>query len=158
MAVAPLAIGDSVHTPLGAGVVRELRRRDEVLVQVGQASVVFPAIVLRKIEERRRRPRSSSVEDRREVVEIDPRGGPSSASSPSLREIDLHGLTVDEAMIRVEERLNAALLADVSEVRFIHGRSGGRIRAALHERLRRIPSVRGFRLDPRNEGVTVVHL
>jgi dsDNA-specific endonuclease/ATPase MutS2 len=41
-------------------------------------------------------------------------------------------------------------------VRFIHGRSGGRIRSALHRHLRAFPSVRAFRLDPTNEGVTIV--
>jgi dsDNA-specific endonuclease/ATPase MutS2 len=44
-------------------------------------------------------------------------------------EVDLHGLTVEEALDRVQHALNEAL-----------------------------PSVRGFRLDPRNEGVTIVSL
>jgi dsDNA-specific endonuclease/ATPase MutS2 len=57
-------------------------------------------------------------------------------------EIDLHGMTVAEALDRAERALNDALLADESELRFIHGRSGGR----------------KFRVDPRNEGVTVVVL
>jgi dsDNA-specific endonuclease/ATPase MutS2 len=43
-------------------------------------------------------------------------------------------------------------------VRFIHGRSGGRLRGALHGRLRQIAAVREFRLDPRNPGVTIVSL
>jgi DNA mismatch repair protein MutS2 len=73
-------------------------------------------------------------------------------------EIDLHGLTVEEALDRAQEALNEALLADLSEVRLIHGRSGGRIRAGLQRRLREIPSVRSFRVDPRNEGVTIVRL
>ena len=75
-----------------------------------------------------------------------------------MDEIDLHGLTVDEALLRADEALNEALLADRQEVRFIHGRSGGRIRAALHRRLRDIPSVQAFRLDPRNPGVTIASL
>ena len=33
-----------------------------------------------------------------------------------------------------------------------------RIRAALHRWLRGIPSIRGFRIDPRNAGVTIVTL
>jgi dsDNA-specific endonuclease/ATPase MutS2 len=83
---------------------------------------------------------------------------PKRENRTASREIDLHGLTVEEALVRVELALNDALLADLSEVRFIHGRSGGRIRAALHRRLRDTPSVRGFRLDSRNEGVTLVNL
>jgi DNA mismatch repair protein MutS2 len=72
--------------------------------------------------------------------------------------IDLHGLTVEEALGRVQEALSEALLADVDELRLIHGRGGGRIRSALHRELGETPSVRKFRLDPRNEGVTIVTL
>jgi DNA mismatch repair protein MutS2 len=73
-------------------------------------------------------------------------------------EIDLHGCTVEEALAKVEDALNEALLADVAQLRFIHGRSGGRIRAALHQRLRDIRTVRHFLIDPRNDGVTIVEL
>jgi len=73
-------------------------------------------------------------------------------------EVDFHGLTVEQALDRVLQALNKALLADLSELRLIHGRSGGRIRAALHRRLRETPSVRSFQLDPKNEGVTIVRL
>ena len=76
----------------------------------------------------------------------------------AAREVDLHGLTVDAALDCVERALNAALLADLPELRLVHGKSGGRIRGALHQRLRAMPSVRGFRLDPRNAGVTIVVL
>ena len=76
----------------------------------------------------------------------------------AAREVDLHGLTVDAALDCVERALNAALLADLPELRLVHGKSGGRIRGALHQQLRAMPSVRGFRLDPRNEGVTIVVL
>ena len=61
-------------------------------------------------------------------------------------------------MAKAELALNEALLADVDVLRLIHGKSGGRIRAALHGRLRELPGVRGFRLDPHNEGVTIVTL
>ena len=60
--------------------------------------------------------------------------------------------------MRAESALSEALLADAEVLRLIHGRSGGRIRAALHRRLRELPGVRAFRLDPRNEGVTIVEL
>jgi DNA mismatch repair protein MutS2 len=73
-------------------------------------------------------------------------------------EVDLHGLRVDEALLRIDDALDAALRAGHAELRFIHGRSGGRLRGALHERLRRIAAVRGVRLDPRNAGVTIVSL
>lgn len=70
----------------------------------------------------------------------------------------MHGLTVELALARAEAALNDALLGDSPELRFIHGRSGGRIRDALHRWLAGIASIQGFRLDPRNAGVTVVTL
>ena len=72
--------------------------------------------------------------------------------------MDLHGLTTMEAIARAERAVNDALLADMAQVRFIHGRSGGRVRAALHRWLREVPTVREFRVDPANDGVTIVEL
>jgi hypothetical protein len=40
----------------------------------------------------------------------------------------------------------------------IHGRSGGRIRASLHRWLRSIPTIRAYRVDPLNAGVTIISL
>jgi dsDNA-specific endonuclease/ATPase MutS2 len=81
---------------------------------------------------------------------------PDSRVRRAAGEVDLHGLTVEEALAAAERAVNDALLGDLPQLRLIHGRSGGRIRAALHRRLRAIPTVRAFRLDPRNAGVTIV--
>ena len=54
--------------------------------------------------------------------------------------------------------VNAAILAGHGRLRVIHGRSGGRLRGALHRQLHGLPSVRAFRLDPANDGVTIVEL
>lgn len=72
--------------------------------------------------------------------------------------LDLHGKTTAEATAVLDEFLNDALLAGLAEVRVIHGRSGGRVKAAVEKRLTQLPSVRGFRLDPSNPGVTIVSL
>jgi DNA mismatch repair protein MutS2 len=147
------AAGDGVHTPLGKGIVREVRRNGRLLVEIQGRAVVIDESSVKPIEE------------------IRPKRGPKRATAPepasgdirthrphAAAEVDLHGLTVDEAVARAEQALNDAMLADLSELRLIHGRSGGRIRAALHQRLRHIPTVRGVRLDPRNAGVTIVSL
>lgn len=72
--------------------------------------------------------------------------------------LDLHGMTVDEALAALDAFLNDALLAGYAEVHVIHGRSGGRLKNAVRARLGEISAVRGFRLDPANPGVTVVAL
>jgi len=140
--------GDAVQTPLGKGVVREVRNNRRLLVDVqGLALVISDAdVTALDAEGQRSRPGAST---RRRPDPPAPRHAP--------LEIDLHGLTVEEALVRAESALNEALLADAQVLRLIHGRSGGRIRAALHRRLRELPSVR-FHLDPRNEGVTIVEL
>ena len=146
------APGDTVQTPFGKGVVREVRNSGRLMVDVhGRAMIVTESdiAVVAHAGKRSRAPQPSEGTS-------DPTR-PKRESGTSV-EIDLHGLTVEEALDRVELALNDALLADLSEVRFIHGRSGGRIRAALHRRLGETPSVRKFRLDPRNEGVTLVSL
>jgi DNA mismatch repair protein MutS2 len=70
--------------------------------------------------------------------------------------VDLHGLTTVEALDALDAFLNDALLAAATEARVIHGRSGGVVRAAVHARLSQLTSVRSFRIDPRNAGVTIV--
>lgn len=146
-----------MQTHFGKGVVREVRNNGRLLVDVqGRALVVREAdvTVLDTGRPRSRPSRTRATEPAPPRESIQRRPGP---SGPGV-EVDLHGLTVEDALARVESALNEALLADVDGLRLIHGRSGGRIRAALHRRLRELPNVRGFRLDPRNEGVTIVNL
>jgi DNA mismatch repair protein MutS2 len=150
---ARFTVGDHVQTPFGKGVVREVRNARRLQVEVnGRALVLADADVVKMdLPRRRTRPAKPHEAD----------GAPSPASSrgaPLLTEIDLHGCTVQEALAKVDDALNEALLADVVQLRFIHGRSGGRIRAALHQRLQEIATVRHFLIDPRNSGVTIVEL
>ncbi len=145
--------GDTVQTRLGKGVVREVRNGGRLLVDVQGRALVVSENELAVVPHGGKR---SQVPERFEREAKPAR--PKRERRTPFDEIDLHGLTVEEALERVQEALNAALLGDLSELRFIHGRSGGRIRAALHRHLRETPSVKRFRLDPRNEGVTIVSL
>jgi len=161
----PLSPGDTVHTPLGKGIVREVRNGGRLLIDLnGRAVVLDAASVAPRTPASPRRPRRQPIAAAPDLDTAQtPPPGSAAASrrrpvSPAGVEIDLHGKTVDEALARVENALNEALLADRPELRLVHGRSGGRIRAALHRRLREISSVRAFRLDPRNPGVTIVTL
>lgn len=143
------APGDPVQTPFGKGIVREIRNNGRLSVDLGHRTLIIGEQDLSLLPRNTRRPRASTP--------VSP--GPSrSAPDGGSREVDLHGLIVEEALARIDQALNDALLANVAELRFIHGRSGGKLRGALHQRLRATPSVRGFRLDPRNAGVTVVSL
>jgi DNA mismatch repair protein MutS2 len=67
-------------------------------------------------------------------------------------------MTVEEAVAALDTFLNDALLAGHAEVRVIHGRGGGRLKAAVHARLKQLSVVRAIRLDPANPGVTIATL
>jgi DNA mismatch repair protein MutS2 len=76
-------------------------------------------------------------------------------------EINLVGLTVDEALPRVDKLLDDAFLAERREVRVVHGFGAGRLRQAVAGLLQDHPHVAAFRLGGAGEGgggVTVVEL
>lgn len=68
--------------------------------------------------------------------------------------IDLHGLTVEEALARVVDEIDQALRRGADRLEIVHGKGSGRIRAALHRHLATMPVVRSVKLDARNPGVT----
>jgi DNA mismatch repair protein MutS2 len=146
--------GDAVQTRFGKGVVQEVRNGGRLVVDVqGRSMVLAETDISVRSPSGKKRSRGRATARQAALA------APVAHESPTAHvEIDLHGLTVDEALERADTSLNNALLANVSELRFIHGRSGGRIRAALHRRLGEIPTVRKFGLDPRNDGVTIVAL
>jgi DNA mismatch repair protein MutS2 len=76
-------------------------------------------------------------------------------------EINLVGLTVDEALPRVDKLLDDAALSDRTQLRVIHGFGQGRLRRAVAELLEGHPHVASFRAGGPGEGgggVTVVEL
>ncbi len=77
------------------------------------------------------------------------------------REINLIGMTTGEGVEEAEAFLDGVVVANLHEVRIVHGVGTGKLRAAVHEMLRRHPRVESFRLGKYGEGengVTVVTL
>ena len=70
--------------------------------------------------------------------------------------LDLHGATKQEALERVEEALDRALLQGCSRIKIIHGIGSGAVREAVHGYLSGSRQVSEFHLDPANAGVTWV--
>ena len=59
-------------------------------------------------------------------------------------ELDLRGLRVEEALVRLEEFLDRALRDGLSSVRIIHGRGTGALREAVRDHLERHPLARKY--------------
>src|SRR5437016_3643511 len=112
--------GDTVQTPFGKGVVREVRNNGRLMVDVRGHALVAKDSETSLFDAGRKRSRAGSEPSEHESE----RARPKRAVRRVLAEVDLHGLTVEEALDRVQEALNEALLGDLSELRFIHGRSG----------------------------------
>ena len=76
-------------------------------------------------------------------------------------EVSVRGLTLDEAILKVDAYLDEASMAGLPEVVLIHGKGTGRLRTGLREHLRGHPQVAAMRLGQAFEGgigVTVVTL
>lgn len=78
-----------------------------------------------------------------------------------VREVDVRGMRVDELGDHVLHALDSAIRADLRELRIIHGKGTGALRARVSEMLKKDTRVAGFRLGAWNEGgagVTVAEL
>lgn len=74
-------------------------------------------------------------------------------------EVNLIGLTTDEAVPAMEKYLDDAYLAHLPQVRVVHGRGTGALKNAVHRRLKQLKYVKEFRLGEFGEGdsgVTIV--
>ena len=150
------APGQAVQTPLGKGVILEVRNARRVVVQVQDRTLVLDAATVSAVASAGPAAKPEPAPRRRTPAER--RARKDDGDSARSRTVDLHGLTTEGALEAMDAAIDAALLADVGQLRLIHGRSGGRLRAAVQTRLRELTVVRSFRLDPRNAGVTVVFL
>jgi DNA mismatch repair protein MutS2 len=82
---------------------------------------------------------------------------PRNRSGPAAR-VDLHGLTVEEALARLDDELDRAILNGADRLEVVHGKGTGRVKHAVHRHLASLSAVSAFKLDPHNAGVTWVYL
>ena len=82
-----------------------------------------------------------------------------SKSASVSPEINLLGLTVDEAIPQLDKYLDDAYIAHLPQVRVVHGKGTGALRAGIHKHLRKVKIVKEFHLGEFGEGdagVTIV--
>lgn len=82
-----------------------------------------------------------------------------SKSASISPEINLLGCTVDEAVAKLDKYLDDAYISKLSQVRIVHGKGTGALRAGITAYLKGIPYIKNFRLGEAGEGdagVTIV--
>lgn len=74
-------------------------------------------------------------------------------------EINVIGLTVEDAIFAIDKYLDDCYLANLPNARIVHGKGTGKLREGIHAFLRKHPHIKSFRLGTFGEGemgVTVV--
>ena len=67
-------------------------------------------------------------------------------------EVNLLGMTADEAIFKLDKYLDDAYLAHLPSVRIVHGKGSGILRNAVQKHLKRVRYVESFRLGEYGEG------
>ena len=75
-----------------------------------------------------------------------------SKSASVSTEINLIGMTVDEALAHLDKYLDDAYLAHMPSVRIVHGKGTGKLREAVQKHLKRCKYVKTYRMGEFGEG------
>ncbi len=152
-APAKVQIGQSVEIPKlhQSGIVCTLPDdKGELTVQIGVMKVNVKQADLRIDQRRVERERTGAT---RQMIQ-----NKSRHISP---EIDLHGLTVEEAVYQLDKYLDDAFLANLHQVRVIHGRGTGALKSGIMPYLQKHRLVAAVKPADYNDGgwgVTIVEL
>ena len=67
-------------------------------------------------------------------------------------EVHLRHLTVDEALIKLDDFIHKAYISGLMQIKVVHGKGAGIIRQAAQRELARHPLVQSYRLGQHGEG------
>jgi DNA mismatch repair protein MutS2 len=146
---ATLVVGDEVRMTTGQpATVEQIRKDGRVVVRAGAAKLTVDAGTLEKLsggEKRKEKRKENIYAAGLRLV------GPSASS-----EVDLRGMTGDEAQAVVEQALDAAVLGETPILRIIHGMGTGVVRERVQRVLKADRRVRAFAYAPQAQGGTGV--
>lgn len=131
-----------------ATVLSKINKNDEVQVQIGVIKTNINIKYLEKAKKETNTPKANS----------NPRVSKSKTVSS---EINVIGLTVDEAIPLVDKFLDDCFLAKLETARIVHGKGTGKLRQGIHAFLKKQKRVKSFRIGTYGEGemgVTIVEL
>ncbi len=153
-ATRPAVQGDTVELvkmPGTRATVLEVKKDGTLQLQAG-------ILKLTATQEEVRVSEGESKKSARKIVERAQRQLRSLGAKP---EVDLRGLSGEEAVLELDRFLDQAVLGKLQEVRIIHGKGTGVVRERVREHLKRSPYIRSFRPGKYGEGedgVTVAEL
>ncbi|MBI4289799.1 MAG: endonuclease MutS2 [Chloroflexi bacterium] len=148
-----ISIGDTVwlkEVGVKATVLSVSEERQEVEVQAGQIRITLGLEGIDKV----------TFADGEAAVMYTPPGR-GMTLQPVSRELDLRGKRANEIQSVLDQYLNDATIANLAEVRIIHGFGTGTVRQVVRELLAAHPLVKTYRAGQRGEGgdgVTVAQL
>jgi DNA mismatch repair protein MutS2 len=142
----PLAPGDPVESDVGVrGTIAAVRGGEAEVVGAAGQRVRIPLARLRPSRER-------APEERAPVVQVR-----AAARGDVSDQLDVRGRPGHEAREQVRRFVDDASLAGLREVRIVHGRGTGALRAAVRDELQRHPLVDRAEPDA-DDGATIAHL
>ncbi len=133
----------------GVGRVAELRSDGKLVVVVGAMRMVVEPGAVTLL-------RGEGEKGRKGEAGDSPRLSAGPPDRPSAFEIDLRGMTGDEAEAATMAAVDAAVLAENPYLRIIHGMGTGVVRERVHRVVRSDRRVARFGFAPRNQGGTGV--
>ena len=136
-------------------VISNVSKDDTVQVQIGAMKMKVDIKYLQEVTQKNNAGTSKNTHNSMTA-------GRSSFKSQSVSpEINLLGLTVDEAIPIIDKYLDDCFIAKLSPIRIVHGKGTGALRDGIHRYLKTNKIVDNFRLGTFGEGemgVTVVNL
>ncbi len=103
--------------------------------------------------------KGSDLEVSNEIIQE--RGETQVTASSSVRfnpALDLHGLTSEEALMKVDALINQAVISKISKLEIMHGLGTGKLKTVVHQYLASCTMVSAYKVNPLNPGVTWVFL
>jgi len=115
----------------------------DVTVQLGALKFTVPVSVCRLLTE------PTSLQVAPPVKHVHMIRGETTA-----KQIDIRGMTIEEAETALDKYLDDAVLSGLHEVLIIHGKGTGALRKGVKAYLQIHPSIKGIRIAELNEGGT----
>ena len=134
-------------------VLSNISKSKEVQVQIGLIKTNIPIKFLEKPK--------NMKNDLTKISSSNSYGSSVSKTRTANSEINVIGLTVDEAIPLVDKFLDDCFLAKLQTARIVHGKGTGKLRQGIHSFLKKNKRVKSFRVGTYGEGemgVTVVEL